>query len=486
MFKKILSFIIFILVFSVAYLLFKTLTFSSKQINYKAIEKIEISDSAIYHLSKAIKIKTISPENPVDFDSAQFVQFSDFLSATYPFIEKNLIKKTINQFSYIYKWQGTDDHLKPVILIAHSDVVPVAEEDMSEWTYPPFSGEIADGVLWGRGAMDDKVSMIGILEAVEHLLSEEFKPERTIYLAFGHDEEIAGQNGAQSIVNFLKQEEIQAEFVLDEGFAITRGLVPGVLTDVALIGIAEKGFASLTLSVKLDGGHSSMPNSETAIKVIANAITKLENNPFSAEITEPVQKFLEYVGPEMRFQDKLVFANSKLFRSVILGVYKKTNTGRAVVQTTMVPTMFNSGIKDNVIPSTASATINFRILPGLSIDLLIAHVSAAIDDDRIRISLKDFNSEASRVSSTTSASYSLISKSIKEIFPTVITVPNLVIGATDGRHYEEISENVYRFLPIKLNPDNIKAMHGIDEQIALYEFEDAVRFYVQLIKNCNS
>lgn len=484
MFKNALSFIIFIMVFSVAYLIFKTLTFSSKQINYKAVKKIEISDSAIYHLSKAMKIKTISPETPVDFDSSQFVQFSYFLSTTYPFIEKNLIKKTINQFSYIYKWQGADNHLKPVILVAHSDVAPVAEEDRSEWTHPPFSGEIKDGTLWGRGAMDDKVSVIGILEAVEYLLSKEFKPKRTIYIALGHDEEIAGLYGAKSIVNFLKQEGIQAEFVLDEGLSITRGLVPGVLMDVALIGIAEKGFASLTLSVKSDG-NSSMPNSETAIKVITNAITKVENKPFPAEITEPVQQFLEHAGPEMRFQDELVFANSKLFRSLILSDYKKTNTGRAVVQTTMEPTVFRGGINDSGIPSTASATINFRILPGLSIDQLIEHVTSAIDNDRIKISLKDFYSEASKISSTTSVSYSLLCKSIKEIFPTVITVPNLVISTTDGRHYEEISENVYRFLPIRLNPDNIMAMHGIDEKIAVDEFEDAIRFYIQLIKNCN-
>lgn len=485
MFKKILSFTIFMLVISVSYLLYNTLTFSSKQINYKAVEKIEISDSAIHHLSRVVKLKTISPENIVDFDSTQFALFSAFLSSSYPLVEKTLIKKVINQYSFLYKWDGSDNNIKPVVLVAHSDVVPVPAEDMNEWTEPPFSGNIFDGVIWGRGTLDDKVSVIGILEAVEHLLSEGFKPERTVYLAFGHDEEIGGLAGARSIVEFMKQQGIEAEFVLDEGFAITRGLVPRVLTDVALIGIAEKGFASLTISVKLDGGHSSMPNSETAIKVIANAITTLENKPFPAEITEPVQQFLDHVGPEMRFQDGLIFANSKLFKSVILGVYQKTNTGRAIVQTTMVPTVFNSGIKENVIPSHATATINFRILPGLSIDQLVAHVTTAIDDDRINVSLKDFHSEASKVSSTLSTSYSLINKSIKEIFPTVITVPNLVVGATDGRYYEEISENVYRFLPIRLNPDNIKSMHGIDEKIKVNEFEDAIRFYIQLIKNCN-
>ncbi len=485
MVKKLLSVIIFILVAFVGYLLFNTISFKSKQLNYTPVEKFNVNDSAIYHLSSAIKFRTISPEKPPDFDSTQFNQFSEFIAQTYQLVEKNLTKITINKFSYLYHWPGSNPQLKAAILVAHTDVVPVPNEDLDDWISPPFEGKIKDEVVWGRGAMDDKVSVIGILEAVEYLLSKGFEPERTLYLAFGHDEEIGGQKGAQAIVQFLEKEGIHVEFVLDEGFAITRGLVPGVLTDVALIGTAEKGFASLQLSVELDGGHSSMPNSETAIKVIANAITKLESNPFPPEITEPVQQFLEYVGPEMRFQEKLVFANSNLFASVIMGIYQKTGPGRAVVQTTMVPTVFNSGIKENVIPSSASATINFRILPGLKIDDLVERVRSIINDDRIKIVLKDFHSEASKVSSTETSGYAIINKSIKEIFPDVITVPNLVIAATDGRYYGKLCDNIYRFLPIRLNPDNIKSMHGINERIPVDEFKDAIRFYVQLIKNCD-
>lgn len=468
-----------------AYLLFNTLTFKSKQIDYTPAQKIDISDSAIHHLAEAIKFKTISSESARDFDSLQFILLSDFLTSSYPEVEKTLTKKIINKYSYIYRWQGSNTQLRPVILTAHSDVVPVPETDLNNWDAPPFSGIIRDGVLWGRGAMDDKVGVIGILEAVRHLIQQGHSPKRTLYFAFGHDEEIRGLNGAKSIVKFLKQEGVEAEFVLDEGFAITRGLVPGVLTDVALIGIAEKGFASMTLSVELDGGHSSMPNSETAIKVIAQAITNLENEPFPAKITEPVQQFLEYVGPEMRFQEKLVFANSRLFSSIIEGIYQQTGPGRAVVQTTMVPTLFIGGVKDNVVPSKASATINFRILPGITIEQLMNRVSETIGDNRIKINLKDFYSEASKVSSTSSKGYLLISRSIKEIYPDVITVPNLVIATTDGRYYDEISENVYRFLPIHLNPENVNAMHGINEHIPTDEFDDAVRFYVQLIRNCD-
>ena len=485
MLKKILSFIIFILVVFSAYLLFKTFSFKSKQINYEAAEIINISDSAIHHLARAIQIKTISPEDPQDFDSTQFYDFSFFMERAFPLVETHLEKTTINSFSFLYEWKGKNKQLKPVVLVAHLDVVPVPEEEIDEWNAPPFSGEIHDEILWGRGTMDDKVSVIGILEAVEHLIKEDFQPERTIYLAFGHDEEIGGLNGAQTIVKHMKEKGIAPEFVLDEGFAITRGLVPGVLTDVALIGIAEKGFASLTLSTELDGGHSSMPNEETAIKVIASAITKMENNPFPARITEPVQHFLEHVGPEMRFQEKLVFANNGLFKSVILGIYQQTGPGRAVVQTTMAPTVFNSGIKDNVIPSTASATINFRILPESSIDQVIQHVKNSIDDDKVEIRLNSFHSNPSKVSSTESKGYAIVNQSIKEIYPEVITVPNLVIGATDGRYYGEICDHIYRFIPIRMNPDNIKAMHGINENIPIDEFEDVVRFYVRLIENCH-
>ncbi len=485
MLKKILSIIIFIIVAFAAYLLFNTITFKSRQIKYEAVNKIKIDPSSVNHLSEAIKIKTISHEQPEDFDSTAFKAFTDFLLESYPNVHNTLIKTSINHFSALYQWAGTNPDLKPVVLVAHLDVVPVPDEDINEWKAAPYSGEIKDEIIWGRGAIDDKVSIIGILEAVEHLLKKGHQPERTIYLAFGHDEEVGGLNGAQQIVAYLKKQGVAPEFVLDEGYSITQGLVPGVLTDVALIGISEKGFASLTLSVEMEGGHSSMPNAETSIEVIAKAITNLEANPFPARISEPVQQFLEHVGPEMRFQEKLVFANNGLFRPVILSIYQQSGPGRAVVQTTMAPTVFNSGIKENVIPSNASATINFRILPGTSIQDVIDHVKKSINDDRIAIELKDFHSEPSTVSSTESAGYAIINQSIKEVFSDAITVPNLVIAATDGRYYGEICDNVYRFLPIKLTPDNINSMHGINERIPVEEFKDAIRFYVQLIKNCN-
>jgi len=484
MLKKILSFIIFAMVVFLAYLWLRTIGFSSKQIQYDAVAKTILDDSIANHLADAIKIKTISNEDVNKLDSAAFEALHKYLSETYPITHQQLTKKTINNYSAVYHWEGKNPSLAPAVFVAHLDVVPVPDEELTEWQVAPFSGIIQDEIIWGRGAIDDKVSIIGILEATELLLQVGYQPERSIYLAFGHDEEVGGLMGAQEIVRHLKTEGVRPEFVLDEGYSITQGLVPGVLTDVALIGIAEKGFASLKLSVELDGGHSSMPGSETAIEVIANAIVELEAMPFEATLSEPVKQFIRHVGPEMRFQEKLVFANSNLFESIILSIYQQSPQGRAVVQTTMAPTVFNSGIKENVIPSSASATINFRVLPGSTIDDVIDHIKQVINDERISVKLMDFHSEPSKVSSTNSPGYAIINQSIKEIYPHVITVPNLVIAATDGRYYGEICENVYRFLPIKLTPDNINTMHGIDERIPVEEFLDAVRFYIQLIKNC--
>ncbi|NJN26497.1 MAG: M20/M25/M40 family metallo-hydrolase [Cyclobacteriaceae bacterium] len=447
MIRKLLSFIVFVLLTFVAYLLYRTFTFHSKQKEYAAVAKAAISPAAAHRLAKAISIATVSYENVSDLDTAAFQEFGELLRHSYPLVHAHLSRKVFNNYSYLFTWQGSDVQLKPVVLVAHLDVVPVAEDDAGAWAFPPFGGIIDQGTVWGRGALDDKVSVMGILEAVEFLLGQNFAPQRTVLLAFGHDEEVGGQQGAKAIAEYMEREQISAEFVLDEGYAITHGLVPGVLTDVALIGIAEKGFASVDLSVEIDGGHSSMPHESTAIEALSRAVTRLADHPFDAEISSPVKQFISFVGPEMRFQEKLVFANSGIFESAILNIYQQSFASRALVQTTVVPTIFHAGIKDNVVPGRASVTVNYRILPGTSIDEIVEKTKQAIGDDRIELRLRDFRSEASPVSATDTRAFEIVSKSIKEVYPTVITVPNLVIAATDSRHFANISDGIYRFCP---------------------------------------
>jgi carboxypeptidase PM20D1 len=483
--KKILFFLFIGLLLFTIYLLFNTFNFESKQMSVEGITPVEIPNSSVNNFTKALKIKTVSPENLADFDSIQFNNFNTFLKETYPLSDSLLEHKTFNSFSHLYKWSGSDTSLKPVILMGHLDVVPVIEKNLSEWLVDPWAGTIKNDTIWGRGTIDDKVGVIGILEAVELLLSKNFKPKRTLYFAFGHDEEIGGRQGAVTMAKYLQDQGITAEYVLDEGGVVSDGLVPGMTKEVALIGVAEKGYLSLNLGVRIEGGHSSMPGKETSIDVMANTITKLKNNPLPSKITAPLKEFMDYIGPEMPFTNKLVFANKGVLSPVLLSVYESSASGNALIRTTTSPTIFNSGVKDNIIPLTASATVNFRILPETTTDDVIAHVKKVINDDRITIEKGGFVSEPSKHSSPETEQFKTINKTILQLFPDVVVTPYLVVGGTDARHYNEVSDHLYRFSPIHLNKDNKNSFHGLNERVAISDFHDAIGFYVQLIKNSN-
>jgi len=482
-FKKLFVFLGLALLLFILFLLVKTFTFKSKQLSTEPVAAIEIPASAAQNLAASLRFKTVSFEDGIAIDSIEFERFSTFLSEKYPLVDSLLEKKTFNLFSHLYKWQGSDPSLKPAVFMAHLDVVPVIDKNLPDWKADPFGGEIKKDTIWGRGAIDDKVGVIGLMEATELLLQQGVSPARTTYLAFGHDEEIGGVYGAKTIAKYLEDNGVQAEFVLDEGGSIVQGLVPGISKDVALIGTAEKGFVSLTLETKIEGGHSSMPNKETAIDVIAKAVSKLKQNPFPASMSPPMQGFMKHLGPEMVFPNKLVFANRGIFKPIIISIYEGSAAGNAVVRTTTSPTIFNSGVKDNIIPQRASATVNFRIIPGNTIESVIERVKNVIDDDRITISTSDFVAEPSAVSSTTSFGYTTLDKTIHQLFPDALTAPNMVIAATDCRHFSSVSENIYRFSPIFINDTNINSFHGLNERIAIEDFNKAVSFYVQLIKN---
>lgn len=484
--KLISLFIVLFIILIIGYILLNTFTSKSKQINTSTVEKVTLEPSVVINFTHALQIQTISPENMADFDSLQFTKFNAFLKKTYPLSDSILDHNIINEFSHLYFWQGSEPDLKPIILMGHLDVVPVIDANRSFWKQDPFLGKIVNDTIWGRGAVDDKIGVIGILEAVEEMLKKNFQPRRSIYLAFGHDEEIGGVYGAKAIADHLEQKGVQAEFIMDEGGSLTNGLVPGIDKDVALIGIAEKGSVSLELSIKIEGGHSSMPGKETAIDVLSGAIYKLKTNPFPALISKPVEGFLEYLGPEMPFVNKMAFSNRTIFEKMIIGVYESSASSNALVRTTTSPTIFNSGVKDNIIPLTANATVNFRIITGSSIAEVKDHVRQVIDDERITITEGNFNNEPSKVSATDAAGFRFIHQTITEVFPETLVSPYMVLAATDARHFDQISDQIYRFLPIRMNKSNIKSIHGLNERIAVSDFENSVHFYSQLIKNASS
>ncbi len=478
--KRILLIISGIIVLLAAVVLFRTFTFESKQTDVVPYTKMAIDDLAARRLSEAIQIKTISYDDSVKQSYVEILKLHDFLTKEFPFVDSLIEKEIINQYSLLYHWKGTNPNLQPAMILAHLDVVPV---EAGKWDFPPFAGLIKDGYIHGRGSLDDKLSVLGILEAAEKLLLEGFFPERSWYFAFGHDEEISGRQGAFKIVDYLEARGIHAGFILDEGLVVTEGMVPGIDDPVALIGISEKGYMTIELSVEEAGGHSSMPAPENAITILSNAIDNLTESPFEAEISEPVGLFLEHIGPEASFTLRMASANRWLFEQLVIGTYKASPAGNALVSTTIAPTIFKSGIKENYIPTEARAIVNLRLLPGITFDDIIAHFNKVIDDNRVNIKTTGYPKQASPVASLQNNGYQTIEKTIRQIFPDAIVAPSLVLATTDSRHYTSISENIYKFLPVQLTSKDIDGIHGVNEKLSIEGYKNCIRFYYQLIKN---
>jgi carboxypeptidase PM20D1 len=464
----------------VCILLVNTFRKTSQQTKYTFKPAPALTDSAVARFQQAIKFKTISYGDPTLFDSTQFRSFQSFLRQAYPRMHAQLSPELVEGFTLLYQWRGSNTSLKPIILMAHQDVVPIEETTRGQWTVEPFAGTVKDGFIWGRGTTDDKINLIGICESVEKLLEEGFQPARTVYLAFGHDEEIGGK-GAKAIARKMEGLGLIAEMVLDEGGIITKEKIPGLQDrPVALLATAEKGYLSIDLKAQATGGHSSMPEKETSVDVLSQALVKLRAKPFPASFTEPVQGLMEQLGPEMSFVQRMAFANPWLFKPLIVSSYQKSGPGNAMIRTTLVPTIIEAGIKDNVVPSQALATINMRLLPGETVETALQKVTAIISDNRVTVSPRMDNvAEPSPVSPAKGFGYQKIDQMIKQSYPDVLSSPFLMIGASDSRHFTKVSPNIIKFSPM-VDPIGF---HGIDERVSLESFQTAIWFYEQLLRD---
>ena len=474
--RKIVLLIIAAVVILLGILAFNTFSLNSKQVASENFEKLKIPEDIFENLSKGIQHKTISYSEDAIPDSTAFFGFHKFLEETFPLTHASLSLEKISTYSLLYTWKGSDSSKKPLILMSHQDVVPVDEPTLEDWEAGPFDGKITSTNIIGRGTMDDKGTLIGLLEAVEILLQESFVPSQTIYLAFGHDEEVGGANGAAEIANYLKSKGVRAAMTLDEGGFLAENLVPGIERPVAMVNLAEKGFASFRLIVETTGGHSSQPPRENTIGMLAQAIVDLENNQLPYKLVKPIDYQFEYMGAELPFFQKVAFANPWLFKKPILEALN--------AHTTTAPTIIDGGVKNNVIPTVAEATINFRILPGETIESVKQHIEKIIST-KIKVEPVGFLTNPSPVSSIDSKAYKNLEQTIRNMFPESIVVPGLVGGGTDARYFYEISDDVFRFYPIRISPESMTRFHGIDEKISKTNYEEIIEFSYQLIKKFN-
>lgn len=444
----------------------------------------QFGEESVVHLSEAVKFPTVSYSNESPIDTAAFSGYIDFITKTYPLISGKLSREVFNNFSLLYKWTGKDKALKPVILMAHYDVVPAG--DPASWERGPFSGLNDGKYIWGRGTLDDKAQMISILEAGEKLLSEGYVPERTIYLSFGHDEELTGQRGAGTIAETLRERGVEAEFVLDEGMAVTIGLVPMMKEPVALVGTSEKGYMSVKLTVDMAGGQASIPEKESAIIVLNRAVNNLVKRQMKAKLSEPVNDFIRYIGPELPFYAKVIFANKWIFKGILLRIYQGSGSGNALVRTTTAPTILQAGIKDNVVPARAEATFNFRILPGETSADVLSHIQKVVNDKRVKITpVAEGLSEPAPVSPTGGTGFHNILTVIRQVYPEAVVAPTMIVASSDSKFFSKVTANIYRFAPIILTAEDMEGIHGLNEKNSIVNFNRGTGFYYQLIKISN-
>ncbi|MGA0556248.1 M20 family peptidase [Larkinella sp. VNQ87] len=473
------------LVILISVLLVNMLRFSSKQLtDVPPPPAVSVGDSAVQRLVKALQLRTVSFTDYALTDTTQFEQFLGLLQQSFPQIHQQLKRETFNRYGLLYEWKGSNSALKPILLMGHYDVVPVIQGTQNMWKKPPFAGLIEGGFLYGRGTLDDKSSVMAQLEAVEWLLRTGFQPERTILLAYGQDEEVTGFRGAQTIAAELERRKIALEYVLDEGGVLKTDGIPGLNQPVALIGIGEKGYASIELTTVSKGGHSSMPPKQTSIGLVAEAVSKLEKNPFPARLDAGLDQMFTYIGPEMPLGQRLVFANQWLFAPLIKQIMAQSNSGNATLRTTTAPTIFQAGVKDNVLPIEATATINFRILPGETVESVAERVREIVDDERIQVNvLKKFISQPSPMSDPNALGFERIHQTIKGVFPGTVVTPYLTLGGTDSRFYARVCPQIFRFSPTPMNDEDTQRVHGTNERISLNDYQNMIRFYATLIRN---
>ena len=436
-------------------------------------------DAAVDALSQLVQCKTVSYNDPSLEDEAEFQKLLSLLPSLYPRVFDTCSVQELPDRAILLRWPGKKD-TSPTVLMSHYDVVPADEEN---WEKPPFSGMIEDGVLWGRGTLDTKVTMNGALSAANHLIGQGFQPENDIYFAFSGGEEVNGM-GAVNIVNYFEKHHIQPALVVDEGGAVVENVFPGVKEPCGLIGIAEKGMINAQYSVRSGGGHASAPPVKTPLTTLSQACISIIKHPFKMHITKPAAEMFNTLGRHSIFPLKLVFANLWLFKPV-LDLICRLSGGElnALVRTTTAFTQAQGSDARNVIPTEATLVSNMRLNPADSVASAAAYLKKTVGDDAVTITVLESH-EPSPISETGCDAWDKVASSVAETWRGCIVAPYLMVQCSDSRHYRDLSRHVYRFSAMDLTSEERKTIHGNNERIRLDTLYRCVEFYIRLIQKC--
>ena len=441
------------------------------------------TQAAAQRLAGAIRIRTVSALDDPAANNSEFDKLHSYLQQNFPKLHATLQREVVGQHALLYTWKGSDPAAKPVALMAHQDMVPIAPGTEKAWSVDPFGSDIKDGFVWGRGTLDNKGNLLAQMEAVELLVGQGFQPRQTVYFVMGDDEEVSGLRGALPIAELLKSRGIRLDWVLDEGLLVLDGVLPGLTKPAALIGLAEKGYGTFFLSLDTAPGHSSMPPAHSAIGQMSAALARLEATPMPGGIRGIAGDMFGTLAPEMSGFNRVMLSNLWLTGPLVQGQLEKSPSSNAMLRTTTALTIVRAGNKDNVLPGRAEAAVNFRILPGDTIDSVEAHLKKALGNDAIQVKRYPGNSEPSPVSPTDGAGYRSIEHTVRQVFPEAVVAPGLMTAATDSRHFSLVSDAVYRFSPIRVTGEDLSRFHGNNERVSIAGYADMIRFYHQLLRN---
>ena len=471
------AFLLLLIIF-IGVILLRTLNFKPKSTPEISNREIDFDrDRAVEGLRELIRFKTVSNADPSLEDNSEFEKLIDALPRLYPNVFKTCTLEKLPDRALLFKWKGKNSG-NPAVLMAHYDVVPVNQE---MWEKDPFGAELKDGVIWGRGTLDTKVTFNGILFSADTLISKGFIPENDIYFAFSGGEEINGM-GAVNIVNYFKNSGITPEFVVDEGGAVVQDVFPGVKGQIGLIGIAEKGMMDVKYTCKSGGGHASAPKPHTPLGILSKACVNIEANPFKYHLTEPVALMFDTLGRHSGFLYRMIFANLWLFGGVLDIICKKSGGElNALMRTTVAFTQSEGSKAPNVIPPEAYFVSNIRLNPEDTMDSALEYLRATVDNENIEIT-KIHGMNPSPVSKTDCDAFKKVSKAVRDTWKVDKVSPYLMVQCSDSRHYAAICDKVYKFSAMDLTSEERATIHGNNERIRVETVQRAVEFYIRLIE----